>query len=73
MDFLVSAIPLIPLIGFLLNGIINKKMPQSLVGIIASGSVLISFYFPAISFYKSAMALLRNRTILYFPGSMPEV
>lgn len=43
MDLLIAAIPLVPLIGFLLNGIINKKMPQPLVGIIASGSVLISF------------------------------
>jgi len=43
MDLLIAAIPLVPLIGFLLNGIINKKMPQPLVGIIASGSVLLSF------------------------------
>ncbi|HPA30097.1 MAG TPA: proton-conducting transporter membrane subunit, partial [Bacteroidia bacterium] len=60
MDFLVSAIPLVPLIGFLLNGIINKKMPQSLVGIIASGSVLISFLFSCYLFLQISNGTIKE-------------
>lgn len=39
----VSFIPLLPLIGFLLNGIFWKQMPKQLAGWIASGVMLIAF------------------------------
>ena len=43
MESMVWLIPLMPLAGFLLNGILNKSMPRNLVGLIASGTLLISF------------------------------
>lgn len=50
MNNLIWLIPLLPLLGFLLNGIINKKMPNNLVGIIGSGSVFISFILSLLAF-----------------------
>ncbi|MBX2986102.1 MAG: NADH-quinone oxidoreductase subunit L [Bacteroidia bacterium] len=43
MNLIVALIPLLPLAGFLINGLVNKKMPKSLVGLIGSSTVLISF------------------------------
>lgn len=40
---LLILIPLFPLIGFLINGLLNKAMPKSAVGTVASLSVLASF------------------------------
>ncbi len=40
---LIGLIPLLPLIGFLVNGIANKKMPKAWVGFIGSASILLSF------------------------------
>lgn len=43
MTNLIFLIPLLPLIGFLLNGLLNKSMPKNLVGLIACGAMLVSF------------------------------
>ena len=40
---LVYLIPLLPLIGFLINGLGRKHLSKGLIGIIGSGSVLLSF------------------------------
>ena len=40
---LVGLIPLFPLLGFLINGIVNKRMPKACVGIICSASIFFSF------------------------------
>lgn len=40
---LVGLIPLFPLLGFLINGIANKRMPKVWVGIIGSASIFLSF------------------------------
>jgi len=40
---LVWLIPVLPLIGFLINGLFRKQLSKSLVGIIGSGMVLCSF------------------------------
>ena len=40
---LVGLIPLFPLLGFLINGIANKRMPKAWVGIIGSTSIFFSF------------------------------
>jgi len=45
-------IPLLPLIGFLINGLMNKRMPKQLVGIVAAGSVFISFVLSVIIFFE---------------------
>ncbi|HKR07276.1 MAG TPA: NADH-quinone oxidoreductase subunit L [Bacteroidia bacterium] len=36
-------IPLLPLLGFAINGLLNKSMPRNLVGVIACGTMFISF------------------------------
>jgi proton-translocating NADH-quinone oxidoreductase, chain L len=41
---LVWLIPLLPLIGFLINGLGRNVLPKPLVGIIGSGVVLVSFF-----------------------------
>jgi NADH-quinone oxidoreductase subunit L len=38
-------IPLFPLIGFLINGLFGKRISKQLVGVIAVGSVMISFLY----------------------------
>ena len=47
---LVALVPIFPLLGFLINGLFNKKLPEKLVGVIGSGSVFISFILSAWSF-----------------------
>src|SRR3954466_8985582 len=44
---LIWLIPLFPAIGFVINGIIGKRLPKTVIGIIASGAVLLSFIFAA--------------------------
>jgi NADH-quinone oxidoreductase subunit L len=36
-------IPALPLLGFLINGIFGRKLPKSLINLIAVGSVVLSF------------------------------
>ncbi len=43
MTQLVYLVPLLPLIGFLINGIFWKSMPKKLAGLLASGVMLIAF------------------------------
>ena len=43
MKNLILLIPLLPLIGFLINGLGRKYLSKALVGIIGSGTVLASF------------------------------
>lgn len=40
---LIWLVPVLPLVGFLLNGLFRNSMPKSLTGIIGSGSVLLAF------------------------------
>lgn len=45
-------IPLLPLIGFLINGIFGKNLPKSVVGIIATTTVAISFILSGMAFFE---------------------
>src|SRR5439155_5924317 len=49
---LIWLIPLFPAIGFVINGLIGKRLPKTVIGIIASGAVLISFIFSAGAVYQ---------------------
>ena len=40
---IVYLVPLFPLIGFLINGLGRKYLSKALIGIIGSGTVLVSF------------------------------
>jgi NADH-quinone oxidoreductase subunit L len=44
---LIWLIPLFPAAGFVINGLIGKRLPKTAVGVIASGMVLLSFIFSA--------------------------
>jgi NADH-quinone oxidoreductase subunit L len=49
---LIWLIPLLPFAGFLINGLLNKNMPKSLVGIVAAGSVLAAFVISLFIFFE---------------------
>src|SRR5690242_5744034 len=49
---LVYLIPLLPFIGFLLNGIARKQLSKPLIGIIACGTVLASFIISLMVFFE---------------------
>src|SRR5262245_22335029 len=44
---LIWLIPLFPAIGFVINGLIGKRISKTAVGVIAAGAVLLSFIFSA--------------------------
>ncbi len=44
---LIWLIPLFPAVGFVINGLFGKRLPKSVVGVIASGAAFISFIFAA--------------------------
>jgi NADH-quinone oxidoreductase subunit L len=48
---IVRLIPLFPLMGFLLNGLLNKKLPDKIVGWIGSTCVFISFVLSTWAFF----------------------
>jgi len=50
MENLVGLIPLSPLIGFLIIGLLNRHLSKGIVSIIACGTVLISFVFAVLAF-----------------------
>ncbi|RYG06144.1 MAG: NADH-quinone oxidoreductase subunit L [Chitinophagaceae bacterium] len=52
MNKLVTLIPLMPLIGFLINGLFRKSLPKSLSGIIGSGAILVSFILSVLAFIE---------------------
>lgn len=52
MSDLIGLIPLAPLLGFLLIGIINKKLSKGTVSVIACGVVLISFVLSVALFFN---------------------
>ena len=50
MDSLIPLIPFLPFLGFVINGLFGKKLPKSVVGIIGSGVLLVSFLLSIICF-----------------------
>src|SRR5579871_1766310 len=44
---LIWLIPLFPALGFVINGLFGKRLPKSVVGVIASGAAFIAFIFAA--------------------------
>ncbi len=45
-------VPLLPLIGFLVNGLLRRKLSKSLIGIIGSGAILASFIISLLIFFQ---------------------
>jgi len=52
MSKFVYLVPLFPFIGFLLNGLLRKKLSKSLISIIGCGSVLASFVVSLLIFFE---------------------
>lgn len=51
MKDLIYLVPLLPLIGFIINGLFWKSMPKKFAGILASGTVLASFILSVLIFF----------------------
>ena len=63
---LIALVPLLPLIGFLINGIGNKSIPKSLVGIIGSGMMLLSFMISLGIFFELKNSEVSAHTFTFF-------
>jgi len=64
MNQLIPLIPFLPLIGFAINGLFGSRLSKSAVGIIGSGSLLISFILSVMCFNQVA-ASGPIHTVLY--------
>lgn len=71
MKNLIFLIPLLPFIGFLINGLGRKYLPKILVGIIGSGTVLASFVASVMVFFRldelSGRQISKNARIIAEP------
>src|SRR5215216_1409689 len=71
MKNLILLIPLLPFIGFLINGLGRKYLPKSAIGIIGSGTVLASFIASVIVFFRmdelSGKQISKNARIVSEP------
>lgn len=63
---LIALVPLLPLIGFLINGIGNKNIPKNLVGIIGSGVMLMSFVISLGVFFELRNSEITTHTFTFF-------
>ncbi len=52
MNKLVTLIPLLPLIGFLVNGIFRKGLPKTISAVVGSGTILVSFILSVLVFLE---------------------
>src|SRR5215475_10839778 len=62
---LLWVIPVLPLIGAAFNGVVGKRLPRKLVGLIGTGTVLGSFLIAATTFWQMLQ--------LQSPGDLPLV
>lgn len=71
MNKLVYLIPLFPLVGFLINGLMRKSLSKTLTGIIGSGAILASFVVSLILFFdvKAHGALAVNPLFTFIKTS----
>src|SRR5687767_7187168 len=52
MNNLIGLIPLAPLLGFIMIGLLNKRLTKGVVSVIGCGSVLVSFVLSVILFFQ---------------------
>ena len=63
MKTLILLIPLLPFIGFLINGLGRKYLSKGVIGVIGSGTVLISFIISLLLFFRiDELVALKNFT-----------
>ena len=63
---LIYLVPLLPLIGFLINGLARNVLSKSLVSIIGSGVILLSFIISLLIFFEVRHDNFTAQTISYF-------
>lgn len=63
---LIWLIPLLPFIGFLINGLGGRYLPKSVVGIIGSATVLVSFVLSILVFFELGNSEVKSFTVQYF-------
>jgi len=63
---IIYLVPLLPLIGFLINGLGRKTLPKSLIGIIGSGVIFISFCISVLIFLAVSKEGFATQNIQYF-------
>ncbi|MDX2194923.1 MAG: NADH-quinone oxidoreductase subunit L [Cytophagales bacterium] len=66
MTDLLWLIPLLPFIGFVINGVCYKIMPKTLAAIIASGSVAVSFIISLLLFFALKNGDIQSATSFYY-------
>ena len=59
-------IPVLPLLGFLVNGLLGNRLPKSVVGIIGSGTILGAFIISLTIFLGIKNSDFVSKTIEYF-------
>lgn len=62
-ETIVKFVPLFPLLGFLLNGLLNKRLPEKTVGLIGSATVFISFVLSVWAFFLLVQLPVESRQI----------
>ncbi|MBP7274365.1 MAG: NADH-quinone oxidoreductase subunit L [Saprospiraceae bacterium] len=60
---MIQLIPLLPLFGFAFNGLFGKQLPKSVVGIIGSGTVLVSFILSILLFFQTTENVSLSATL----------
>src|SRR5210317_2118311 len=60
---LIKLVPLFPLVGFLINGLLNRRLPEKTTGIIASLSIFCSFVLSGWAFFLLIKLPVSARTI----------
>ncbi len=63
---LVWLVPLLPLIGFLINGLARKALKRSMVSFIGSGVILASFIISLLIFFEVRHEGFTAQTVSYF-------
>ena len=66
MNQLVYLVPLFPLIGFFINGMLRNYLPKSMSGAIGSGAILISFIISVILFIDVKNGAVVNQQLFDF-------
>ena len=66
MSKLVYLVPLLPFIGFLVNGLFRKQLSKGLTGIIGSGVILASFIISLLLFFEARHEGFKPLVISYF-------
>ena len=63
---LIYLVPLLPLIGFLINGLARRILPKSVISIIGSGVILVSFIISLVIFLQARQDGFTPQIISYF-------